>query len=401
MTQLVPLQELLEDAEVFTDGDWVESKDQDPNGDVRLIQLADIGDGHWINKSNRYLTSQKAKDLRCTYLKAGDVLVARMPDPIGRSCIFPGDSKPCVTVVDVCVIRPNAAKLDNRYLMHALNSPLGRQSIMGYVSGTTRQRISRTNLGKIEIPFFSLTEQKRIAAILDAADALRAKRRESIAQLDSLLQSTFLEMFGSGNESVSINEMLANGALTLHKDGNHGSLYPRANEFGKSGIPFLSAKCISAEGTLIESEVQFLNTEKASKLKIGWIENGDVLLAHNASVGKTLLYRGEFGKALIGTSLTAFRPNPTVLESSYLLGALRAPEFQAQLFANMGQTTRNQVPITAQRSLCVPFPPVDHQKKFAGVAESIEKQKARLRAHLNELDALFASLQSRAFKGEL
>jgi type I restriction enzyme S subunit len=73
---------------VFIYGDWVESKDQDPRGDVRLIQLADIGDGLFLNKSSRFLTTIKAKELRCRFFEAGDVLAARMPDPPGRACIY-------------------------------------------------------------------------------------------------------------------------------------------------------------------------------------------------------------------------------------------------------------------------------------------------------------------------
>ena len=103
---------------------------------------------------------------------------------------------PCVTVVDVCVIRPNRHKVDNRYLMHVINAPHGRRDIARHITGTTRQRVSRRNLGKVKIPLPPLAEQKRIAGILDAADALRAKRREALADLDTLLQSTFLDMFG-------------------------------------------------------------------------------------------------------------------------------------------------------------------------------------------------------------
>src|SRR5437016_728888 len=88
---------------VFCDGDWVESKDQDPLGDVRLIQLADVGDGAYRNRSKRFLTAAKATELSCTFIEQGDLLVARMPDPLGRVCIFPGDAKPSVTVVDVCI----------------------------------------------------------------------------------------------------------------------------------------------------------------------------------------------------------------------------------------------------------------------------------------------------------
>ena len=73
----VDLVAALESAEVFVDGDWVESKDQDPDGDVRLIQLADVGDGVYVDKSSRFLTAAKARALKCTFLKEGDVLVAR------------------------------------------------------------------------------------------------------------------------------------------------------------------------------------------------------------------------------------------------------------------------------------------------------------------------------------
>lgn len=89
---------------LISDGDWVESKDQDKNGSVRLIQLADIGDGFFKNVSSRFLTRKKADELNCVFLREGDILVARMPDPLGRACIFPiNASERYVTVVDVCI----------------------------------------------------------------------------------------------------------------------------------------------------------------------------------------------------------------------------------------------------------------------------------------------------------
>ena len=152
---------------IFSDGDWVETKDQDPNGDVRLIQLADIGDGVYKNKSNRYLTGKKAVELKCTFLKPGDVLIARMPDPLGRACIFPGDSKDSVTAVDVCIIRTGENGVSNRWLMFATNSLPIRASIAGLQSGSTRKRISRKNLGRILYPVPPILEQRRIVAKIE------------------------------------------------------------------------------------------------------------------------------------------------------------------------------------------------------------------------------------------
>jgi len=160
---LAPLENLIAHDGVFTDGDWVESKDQDPNGSVRLIQLADIADNRFVNKSSRFLSLDKTYELNCTFLKKGDILVARMPDPLGRSCLFPleGDQS-FVTVVDVCIIRAGSVAIEPRYLMRAINSPAVRGQISDLQSGSTRKRISRGNLATVPIPIAPTNEQRRI-----------------------------------------------------------------------------------------------------------------------------------------------------------------------------------------------------------------------------------------------
>ena len=165
---LTPLDSVIPHDGVFADGDWVESKDQDPNGDVRLIQLADVGEGEFHNRSARFLTSEKATELRCTYLRQGDVLIARMPDPLGRACVFPldGDQR-FVTVVDVCIVRTDKEQVDRTYLCHALNFLGVRKQIDDLQTGTTRKRISRRNLATVRIPLPPLNEQRRIAAKID------------------------------------------------------------------------------------------------------------------------------------------------------------------------------------------------------------------------------------------
>jgi type I restriction enzyme S subunit len=193
----VPLAEALRTAPVFVDGDWIESKDQDPDGDVRLIQLADIGIGSFINKSRRFLTEDTARRLGCTFLESGDVLIARMPDPIGRACVFPGIGQPAVTAVDVCIVRANPEVIESIYLVHFLNSADALRQISSKASGSTRQRISRSNLGTIEIPLPPLEEQRRIAAILDKATALEDLSAKQSRLLEEAEKHLFLECFGS------------------------------------------------------------------------------------------------------------------------------------------------------------------------------------------------------------
>jgi len=180
------LEQVIGEDSLFKDGDWIESKDQDPDGDVRLIQLADIGDGFFRNRSDRYLTHKKSVELGCTFLEKGDLLIARMPDPLGRACLFPGDSKTCVTAVDVCIIRTK--HVEHKWLMYAINSPEFRADVESLQSGSTRKRISRKNLAKIVVPIPPRDEQisivSKIEELFSQLDAGVAglKRVQSVLQ---------------------------------------------------------------------------------------------------------------------------------------------------------------------------------------------------------------------------
>jgi type I restriction enzyme S subunit len=397
------LADALTDAEVFTDGDWVESKDQDPDGRVRLTQLADIGDGLWVNKSARFLTSEKAKELKCTFLKPGDLLIARMPDPLGRSCIFPGDSSPCVTVVDVCVVRANPQRIDTKYLMHVVNAPFCRQGIARHATGTTRQRISRKNLGKINILLPPLAEQKRIAKILDAADALRAKRRESLAQLDSLLQSTFLELFGDPvSNPKGWNEFALVDLCEKSDDircGPFGTQLQQ-HEFKKCGVPLWGIKHVNA-GFSFQTD-EFISAEKAKKLVHYSIEPGDLVMTRKGTIGNSHVYPASFEPGIMHSDLLRLRVCPEKV----------IPQFLSYQFAYNRRIHRQLrlmspgavmpgINVAKLKKLEVELPPMARQQRFGEIIQSIEEQRGRLHWHLDELDYLFSSLQQRAFNGKL
>ncbi|ARI80239.1 MULTISPECIES: restriction endonuclease subunit S [Microcystis] len=180
------IKELIGHDGIFCDGDWVESKDQDPNGEVRLIQLADIGDGFFKDQSDRFLTFKKSIELNCTYLQKGDILVARLPDPLGRACIFPlSGIKKFVTVVDVCIIRNNSNFINSQYLLYLINSPQTRLEVDKYKSGSTRKRISRKNFAKIQFPIAPLPEQHRI---VEKIEELFSELDNGVASLKKVLE---------------------------------------------------------------------------------------------------------------------------------------------------------------------------------------------------------------------
>lgn len=392
---LVSLRDALASARVFVDGDWVESKDQDPEGDVRLVQLADVGDGEYNDKSDRYLTSAKARALRCTFLEPGDILVARMPDPLGRACIFPGDSKPCVTVVDVCVIRPDLQKHDARWLMHCLNAPSCRNQIAGYATGTTRSRISRGNLGKIRIPSLPLAEQRRITKCLDNAYALRAKRRAALAQLRILAQSIFLDMFG--HPAIILERWPTKrlgDLLDFLTSGSRGW----AEHYADTGDLFLRIQNVQHDRLALD-DVAYVAAPETAEARRTRVEPGDVLLSITADLGRTAVVPHGLGSAFINQHLSILRTRAIV--PRFLSAYLSSPAGQRQILGRNKQGVKAGLNFDDIRSITVPLPPSGTQKEFLNRATSVETLIATSREALAQVEALFASLHYRAFRGEL
>lgn len=181
---------------LISDGDWIESKDQDPKGVVRLVQLADIGDGNFINKSNRYMTHKKSIELRTTKLKKNDILIARMPEPIGRACLFPGLNQESVTVVDVTIVR--SSKSNPYWLMASINQDAIRTEIQNKSGGSTRVRITRSELENLEIAIPPLIEQQKIATILTSVDEIIDNTQNQINKLEDLKRATMNELLTRG-----------------------------------------------------------------------------------------------------------------------------------------------------------------------------------------------------------
>ena len=170
------------------DGDWVESKDQDPNGDVRLIQLADIGAGSFLDKSDRHLNGDKAQELNCTYLRTGDVLISRLGDPLGKACLFPALHGACVTVVDVHIFRSGCPDLDHTWIVGALNSPQVRRTVQQQSSGTTRTRITGNKLKNLEILVPPANEQRRIASKIHELFSLIDEGERALERVQQLVE---------------------------------------------------------------------------------------------------------------------------------------------------------------------------------------------------------------------
>lgn len=182
-------------AKSFIDGDWIEAPYVTDQG-IRLIQCGNIGTGEYIEQGYRFISEDTFKELGCTPISPGDVLICRMRSSArilaGRACVAPSLGERMVTAVDNCIVKC-AADVDPRFLVYLLSSKTHLEYVEAVARGGTRDRISRSMLGSVRVPCPPLVEQRSIADVLDRATArysdLCAKTAEAVEKLDEYRQA--------------------------------------------------------------------------------------------------------------------------------------------------------------------------------------------------------------------
>ena len=175
--------------DTFIDGDWIEAKDQSGSG-IRLIQTGNVGVGTFKDKGDRarYISEETFNRLNCTEVVEGDILISRLPEPVGRACIIPAGLGKSITAVDCTIIRLNDKVLPKFFVAFA-NTPDYAMQIKKVLSGTTRLRVSRANLGKIQVPLPSIDKQQKFVTIAEQADKSGFELRKSIESIDKVIKS--------------------------------------------------------------------------------------------------------------------------------------------------------------------------------------------------------------------
>ena len=290
------------------------------------------------------------------------------------------------------MIRWDHEVADPRYGNHWINSPEIRFRLRRLVNGI---HLYPKDVSRLHIPLPPLPEQKRIAAILDAADNLRAKRRESLAQLDTLLQTTFLDMFGDPVTNPMGWSTSAIGELGEVITGNTPS---RKNpEYYGDAIEWIKSDNINDPSFTLTKADERLSKYGRSVARIA--PEGSILITCIAGSPSCIGNAGIADRDVaFNQQINAFVPSKHIdmwFAFSFFLVGKRLVQMAST------NSMKGMVSKSAFSGIEVPLPPLDLQRRFATIVESLERQKTRLRNHLTELDTLFASLQSRAFNGEL
>jgi type I restriction enzyme S subunit len=388
---------------MIADGDWVESKDQDSNGQVRLTQLADVGDGEFRSRSDRWMNDEQASRLNVNYLRPGDLLMARMPDPLGRTCMVPENIGRAVTVVDVAIIRIARKDVNPKFVMWLLNSPGIRQQIEMLASGTTRRRITRKNLGTIDLPMPPIDEQHKIVELLEdhlsrldaaLADVKQAKLK-AFQFRRSLLQAAFNgylsdELFTIGSEiPPSWRKISLGNVLEPRKQKDIPSSYPN--------LPYIGMEHVARDVGLIHSFGSSANYRSAAPR----VYEGDVLYGRlRPYLNKVAISPCE---AFASGEFIVLSPNEKI-SGKFLQLRLLSQDF-VEFAGTLDTGDRPRVSWEQISRFELALPPIDEQMKMMS---SLEDHLSRLDASVSLADAmekqsngLRRSLLQAAFTGQL
>ena len=311
----------------------------------------------------------------------------------------PGCSGVCST--DILPILPGA-RLDAGYLAWFLRRPEVTAWAAGRTAGANLPRLSPAELVKLRVPLPPLEEQRRIAAVLDQVDALRAKRRGAIAYLDTLPQAMFRDMFGDG-EDASVRRV---GRFAARKVSDVCELVVdcvnRTAPVVSGLTPYKMLRTTNVrDGVVNTSEVRYVDAATFERWnRRATPRAGDVLLTREAPVGEVGVLETD-EHVFLGQRLMLYRPDPLKITSEYLLAAFQSSYLQAQFGKHGSGTTVKHLPLPACRSFLVPLPPLELQAEFSRRVRALRGLRSVSAEELREWEALFDSLQHKAFVGAL
>lgn len=316
----------------------------------------------------------------------GNVLYSKLR-PYLNKVVCP--DSPGISTTELVPLRPDPDRLDRRYLTLYLRSKRFVKWISNKVAGAKMPRVKMKVFWDHAIPLPPLAEQKRIAAILDAADAMRAKRRESLALLDALIQSTFLEMFGDPVNNPMAWERRTLGEIIKFVGGSQPPKDSFTYEPSQETVRLVQIRDFKSDK---------YKTYIPKRLARRPFTEDDVMIARYGPPVFQILtgLSGSYNVAL----MKAAPIGP--INKLFIFHLLSHPSVHGAVVAKSERTAgQSGVNLQFLNNYLAYLPPLDLQQRFTAIVESIEKQKVSQRAHLAELDMLFASLQSRAFCGDL
>lgn len=352
-----------------------------------------------FGNSPLFIDEQTDEVLSRSRIKRGDVLVS-IAGTIGRVGVVPEDAPERMNCNQaVAIVRVNE-RLDARYLAHWLTSEGALQQIARAKVTATISNLSLGEIAGLIVPLRPLPEQRRIAAVLDKADAIRRKRQEAIALTDELLRSAFLAMFGDSDSNSKGWEVRPFGSIV--RDSQLGLVRAAADQSPSRSFPYVRMNAIRPNGDLdLENLVRVNATE--AELRATRLRNGDFLFNTRNSrelVGKAAVFHHD-ETYLFNNNIMRVRFIDGV-EPDFVWGFWRTPGAQRELESRkVGTTSVYAIYYKSLATLPVPVPPRQAQIQYAELCRAVRTSQVRQHHARAMSSELFDSLVDRAFSGRL
>lgn len=302
----------------FIDGDWIEAEYLTDEG-IRLIQTGNIELGRLNDKNKKFISENSFSSLKCKEIRAGDILICRLADPIGRCCLITKLAQKSIVAVDISILRIDENIANNKFISYLINSDefLNRCNLLS--GGSTRQRISRRNLGKLQIGLPSIEEQNKISEILISLDRIIEKTEQIIEKYKKIKEGIINDLFTRG---IGIEEKLRpiyDEKPELYKKSKLGYIpiewevktlkdlcsepirdfgsfsSTKLIDFLEDGIPFIKSEMIK-ENYIDWDEVSYISEDVHLLLNKSHVKKDTILFSKiGSALGKAVVYAGDRG----------------------------------------------------------------------------------------------------------
>ena len=362
-------------------------------GDIPWIKSGDLRE-NIVTSATEYISELAIKNSSAKIISKGAILLAMYGATVGRMAILGIDA---ATNQAVCNIIPDENKGYPRYIYYALRSKV--PEFLRNAVGGAQPNISQGMIKETQILLPPLSEQKRIAAILDKADAIRRKRQQAIELADEFLRSVFLDMFGDPVTNPNGWEVHPLQNIAFIQIGPFGTQLHK-EDYIENGIPLINPTHI-VDGKISPSNNLSISQEKHDELPEYHLKIGDVIMGRRGEMGRCAIVTEREESWMCGTGSLIIRPYKEGTISEYLQRFLSSQKIKSYLEKESLGATLPNLNKTIVGNIPVPIPSANTLQQFATIKQKNSFLKAKLKASQLQAEEQFKALSQRAFAGEL
>jgi len=364
------------------------------NEGVPILRLQNIGKGFFINKDIKYISKIKAEELKYHSFISGDIALAKLGIPIGKTCIIPNNITSGIITADIVRIRPDKNTINYNFLEYVLNADISVNQLIKNISGATRPRVNLSEVRNLQIPLPPLTEQHRIVKILDEvfADVAKAKENaeKNLRNAKELFESYLQSVFANPGKDWEEKKLGDIGKVSMckrvfkHQTTKTGDIpFYKIGTFGKEPNAYISNKIYN----------EF-------RKKFSFPKKGDILISASGTIGRRVKYDGE--PAYFQDSNIVWIDNDeNQIINDYLYhfyGACNWDSTKGATISRLYNDNLKQIKIAFPKSL-------SEQKSIVAKLDALSTETKKLEAiykqKLANLEELKKSVLNKAFAGEL